>query len=598
MVSSDIGVLEDVTATEHGIRIRLPDGSVLVSTHTANLPNKKLSPAARRCDIFPGMVGQSLISIGQLCDGGCEAKYTKEDVTITLDGETICTGLRSPATRLWEIPLPFNASVDTGHNQLRGPDHTANNVIRLDSEAQFVSFVHKTYGSPTVKTFHAAVTKGLIKVPGLTAAMIHRHPPDTANTAKGHLKLQRQGQRSTKEKEAEPETEEDQHPTSPSTTKKTNRVYCKVFEECHGHVYVDPTGKFPVTSITGAKYVLIMFHEDTNSIHAEPMNSRMASEYVAALARGEAVFEDNGFKITCEHFDNEFSKLLAAHLKKQDIEIQLVPANNHRTNRAERAIGTFKGHFISMLCSADPDFPLRLWCKLLPHANCTLNQMRSSRVVPNLSAWDHLHRKAFDYRKTPLAPAGMKVVIHESADTRPSWATHGVDGFYLGTSLLHYRGYTCWATETNAVRITDTVAWFPTDVHMPGSSVTEDLTRAMNEVIATLTKLIKSPGAHSTSRGPLLEHLDLYTHGWKAMRDIFFPPTTPKVTPEATQPVAPEAAAAAPPPRVAPAADPSAAAPPPRVAPAQTTAAPPPRVDTAATPAPEYIRTTNETARR
>eukprot|EP00804_Cyclotella_cryptica_P010878 CCRYP_008802-RA/>CCRYP_008802-RA protein AED:0.43 eAED:0.43 QI:0/-1/0/1/-1/1/1/0/164 len=45
------------------------------------------------------------------------------------------------------------------------------------------------------------------------------------------------------------------------------------------------------------------------------------------------------------------------------------PPNVHRTNAAERAIQTFKAHFLSILTGIDPSFPNYLWDKLLPGKN-------------------------------------------------------------------------------------------------------------------------------------------------------------------------------------------------------------------------------------
>jgi hypothetical protein len=58
------------------------------------------------------------------------------------------------------------------------------------------------------------------------------------------------------------------------------------------------------------------------------------------------------------------------HLKvfsqKNDVKYQLVPPHCHRHNATQRAIRTFKEHFVAGLASADPDFPLHLWDRLLP----------------------------------------------------------------------------------------------------------------------------------------------------------------------------------------------------------------------------------------
>jgi hypothetical protein len=47
----------------------------------------------------------------------------------------------------------------------------------------------------------------------------------------------------------------------------------------------------------------------------------------------------------------------------------------HRRNAAERAICTFKNHFIAGLCSVDKHFPLHLWDRLVSQAVITLNMM-------------------------------------------------------------------------------------------------------------------------------------------------------------------------------------------------------------------------------
>jgi hypothetical protein len=82
---------------------------------------------------------------------------------------------------------------------------------------------------------------------------------------------------------------------------------------------------------------------------------------------------------------------------------QLVPPHCHRCNAAERAISTFKEHFVVGLSSVDPSFPLHLWDILLQQAEITLNLLRTSRVHPQLSAAAYYHGLV-DYNKTAFAP--------------------------------------------------------------------------------------------------------------------------------------------------------------------------------------------------
>jgi len=79
----------------------------------------------------------------------------------------------------------------------------------------------------------------------------------------------------------------------------------------------------------------------------------------------------------------------------------------YRRNAAERAIRTFKNHFIAILYSTDPDFLLRLWDRLLPQALTTLNLLRGSRINPKLSAYAQLNG-AFDFNRTPMGPPGTR----------------------------------------------------------------------------------------------------------------------------------------------------------------------------------------------
>jgi hypothetical protein len=74
--------------------------------------------------------------------------------------------------------------------------------------------------------------------------------------------------------------------------------------------------------------------------------------------------------------DNECSEEFKAQIRKNNMTFQLVPPHDHQRNIAEKAIQTFKGHFISILCGTDKDFPLQLWCCLLPQAKHTLNMLQ------------------------------------------------------------------------------------------------------------------------------------------------------------------------------------------------------------------------------
>jgi hypothetical protein len=89
----------------------------------------------------------------------------------------------------------------------------------------------------------------------------------------------------------------------------------------------------------------------------------------------------------------------------------LVPPPYHRRNTAERAIVTFKEHFVAGLSSVDPDFPMHLWDRLPSQAEITLNLLRISRLHPQLSTAAHFHG-LIDHNKTVFSPPGCKIIAH------------------------------------------------------------------------------------------------------------------------------------------------------------------------------------------
>ena len=123
---------------------------------------------------------------------------------------------------------------------------------------------------------------------------------------------------------------------------------------------------------------------------------------------------------------------------KGNIHYDIVPPHNHRANAAERAILTFKNHFIAGLSGLDPNFPIKQWDRLIEQATLTLNLLRSSRLNPKLSAQAFLFGP-FDFTSTPLAPPGTRVIAHNKPSQRKSWAPRGEDAWYIGPALDHHR---------------------------------------------------------------------------------------------------------------------------------------------------------------
>ena len=77
------------------------------------------------------------------------------------------------------------------------------------------------------------------------------------STILGHLQKPRKGLRSTQENliQSEPDPEQDQFPPS-KQSEDTNLVFLKIMD-ITGKIYTYQTGRFPVTSSKGKKYILV-----------------------------------------------------------------------------------------------------------------------------------------------------------------------------------------------------------------------------------------------------------------------------------------------------------------------------------------------------
>ena len=513
----DSSLLTHLTPTKHGIIVELPNGSIIQATHTALLDLPSLPLAARTAHIFPDLKNGSLLSIGEMCDHGLTAQYTKHTVNIFNGSHLVLSGTRSPHSRLWLINL------DKSQHPTSSPLF-ASPALELSNHAQLVAFYHACLCSPAVSTMLEALDKGILSLPGLTSHMVRKNKPNSIATSKGHLDQERQGQRSTQTpaEVISDESMEDLYPSDLTYTKSnTVSVYnMNMKQAITGQHYTDLTGRFPLTSKRGNQYCLIMFSHDANYIHVELLHNRSGPEFVAAYKRGIIFFRRGGFNPTFERLDNETSRVLEDYCQTQNISIQYVPPHNHRANRAERAIRTFKNHFISTLATADPSFPLKAWDELIPQAEITLNMMRSSRVNPVISAYQQLCGK-YEYSSHPLAPPGMRVVAHVKPAQRESWAPHGLDGFYVGPALDHYRCYKVWVIKTETVRITDTVAWHPHNIIIPGLSPTDVLVAAIAELIQALITFQKSPPDLLKDKQPVADILSTLTDSLVSLKSIF-----------------------------------------------------------------------------
>ena len=109
--------------------------------------------------------------------------------------------------------------------------------------------------------------------------------------------------------------------------------------------------------------------------------------------------------------------------------------------------------------------------------------MRASRINPRISAYKAIWGP-YDWNHFPLAPPGCKAVIYKSPATRGSWGSLGMDAWYLGPSLDHYRCNHYFVPETRAYRISGSAELFAQHCQVPFLSTNDHMQELTNEVVA------------------------------------------------------------------------------------------------------------------
>ena len=86
--------------------ITLPNKESLIGKKVGTLPlHEKLTKKAKDATILPGLKSASLISLGKLCDDGCNIALHEDKLYIYKDNELVLTGYRNRTDNLWDIPV-------------------------------------------------------------------------------------------------------------------------------------------------------------------------------------------------------------------------------------------------------------------------------------------------------------------------------------------------------------------------------------------------------------------------------------------------------------------------------------------------------------
>ena len=133
------------------------------------------------------------------------------------------------------------------------------------------------------------------------------------------------------------------------------------------------------------------YHYHSNTIHAEPLKTRTGVDLKSAYHKIHTLLTDRGVQPSLHILDNECPNALNVFMREVNEKFKLVPPYIHRKNSEERSIRNFEEHFIAGLVSTQKDFPLNIWCRLIPHVSLTLKLLQKLYWNPKLSGYARLN---------------------------------------------------------------------------------------------------------------------------------------------------------------------------------------------------------------
>lgn len=369
-------------------------GARQTSSGGCELNLSQLPQECRKGQVMPSFA-HNLLGIGKLCDAGCKVLFTEVDFTaFDKNNNPILRGwCEQTGAKLWRISLRDEIQLPLSHPTGEETKTTlaAYSAYDLPSVEALVRYFHAAAGFPVKSTWLAAIKAGNYATwPGLTYNNAAKYCPSAVETSKGHLTQTRQGARSTKK--SLPTTNGTSVPTikiepvdNSPLQPPTNHIH--IYEEPLSKLFTDDTGQFPIRSRSGNQYIMVAYHEDSNTILVEAFKNKSDKNRIPAYESIMRRLKAREHKIDLQILDNEIS----AEYKRVIEEVwktkyQLVPPEVHRRNKAERAIRTFKDHFIAILAGVASDFPAYMWDHLLEQTEITVNLLRQATLNPTISA--------------------------------------------------------------------------------------------------------------------------------------------------------------------------------------------------------------------
>eukprot|EP00804_Cyclotella_cryptica_P010472 CCRYP_012303-RA/>CCRYP_012303-RA protein AED:0.45 eAED:0.14 QI:0/0/0/0.6/1/1/5/0/1176 len=331
------------------LKIKLPNGTVIQSTHTCNLDIPWLPNSITEAHIVPGLSHSSLVATRKFCDAGCQIIFNADECRVSYKGNIVLSGNRDPSSGLWRVPINPTKTVNNLTKLDLSPTYSqeqyAANLYTLPFKQQQVKYVHQAFFSPPTHPLLKAINNGQLEgVPYMKSDLIRKYLAPSPATSKGRMKRPRMGIRSTRPRDTKkPEPVHPVQEPSPTTTSTVNVIpfdtiddsVCNVFcyaalaDKQAGTMYTDATGALPAISLEGHQYYFVAYAYDPNYIFAKPLSNLKDETILTAFGEVFQQLKDKGFKPDFNVTDNQAATPIKNYLRREEATWQFVEPNNH-----------------------------------------------------------------------------------------------------------------------------------------------------------------------------------------------------------------------------------------------------------------------------
>jgi hypothetical protein len=190
--------------------------------------------------------------------------------------------------------------------------HTAMNAYTMPTKQQALQYIHQTLFCPPISTLIAAIENDQLRTfPQLTVNNVRKHLEPSLATAKGRIRMNKKGIRSTRKPREKPALPKPQ----------ANQVFCftVMADKTKRTLYHDRTGHLPVMSLEGNQYFPVAYKYTINAIIVRPTKDLESAMIIKAFDSIFQELKEKGFKPQLNITDNQAVTALKAYLHTKTV---------------------------------------------------------------------------------------------------------------------------------------------------------------------------------------------------------------------------------------------------------------------------------------